>query len=275
MALPESFTPVVNRISAGSFDESSGYRTWRSRGTTDWLLFHTTGGLGRLGTDAGDLLTGPGETVLMRPGTRHDYGVESTTRRWTFVYAHFHPRPEWLPLLDWPEVAPGILRIRSEGDLQRRIQSGLEQAARYSRGALERGELFAFNALEEALLWCDTQNPRHGRLDERILRVLEVIAQRLQGPLGIEDLAAAATLSVSRFSHLFREQVGMAPREFVEQQRLDTAAQLLELTNRSIASIAAEVGFDDPSYFSTRFRRRTGRSPSDHRAGGATAASVR
>lgn len=265
MTPAESFTPRVNRVNAGSLNETVGYHTWRTRGTTDWMLFHTTQGLGRFGTDGPDVLTGPRETVLIRPGTRHDYGVEATRQRWAFLYAHFHPRTEWLPLLDWPEVAEGILRITLTGDLARRVADALGRAARYSRGSLRHNELFAFNALEEALLWCDTQNPRHRPLDERILRVLEVIGQRLPDPMTVEELAEIATLSVSRFAHLFRQQVGLPPREYLERQRLDAAAQLLELTNRSVASIAAEVGFENPLYFSTRFRRRAGHSPTDYR----------
>jgi AraC family transcriptional regulator, arabinose operon regulatory protein len=261
----ESFVPTVNRIHAGALDEGAGYRTWRTHGTTDWLLFHTTAGLGRLGTDGSDVDALPGVTLLIRPGTRHDYGVEPSLRRWAFLYAHFHPRAEWLPLLEWPEVAPGIMRIQPAGDLERRIVASLRRAARFSRGSFDRNELFAVNAFEEALLWCDMQNPYHGQLDERILRVLEVIEQRLPDAITLGELAAAATLSVSRFSHLFREQVGLSPREYLERQRLAAAAQLLELTNRSVSSIAAEVGFDNPLYFSTRFHRATGHSPSDYR----------
>lgn len=265
MTPAESLTPVVNRVDAGTFNETAGYHTWRTRGTTCWMIFSTTQGLGRFGTDGPDVLTRPGEAVLIRPGTRHDYGVETTRQHWAFLFAHFHPRTEWLPLLDWPEVAEGILRITLTGDLARRVADALGRAARYSHGSLQHKELFASNALEEALLWCDTQNPRHRPLDERILRVLEVIGQRLRDRLTVEELAEIATLSVSRFSHLFSQQVGLPPREYLERQRLDAAAQLLELTNRSVALIAAEVGFEDPLYFSTRFRRRTGQSPTAYR----------
>jgi AraC family transcriptional regulator, arabinose operon regulatory protein len=262
----ESYVPVVNRISAGALDEGRGYRTWRRAGTDDWLLFHTTAGLGRLGTDHGDVIARPGQTVMVRPGTRHDYGVEAVQQHWAFVFAHFHPRSEWLPLLDWPEVAPGILRITAAGDVETRILVALQQAAHHSRSSFEWGELLAFNALEQALLWCDTQNPLRGGLDERIIKVLEMIEQRLPFTITVDDMAGVANLSPSRFSHLFRDQVGLAPRAYLEQQRLTAAARLLERTNRPVGSIASEVGFDDPLYFSTRFRRFAGRSPSEYRA---------
>jgi AraC family transcriptional regulator of arabinose operon len=124
------------------------------------------------------------------------------------------------------------------------------------------------NALEEALLWLDTQNPLTTRTDERILRVIEHVGAHLGETLDIERLAQVAHLSPSRLSHLFHEHVGTSPRRFVERERMLLAGQLLDLTNRSIAAISRDVGCDDPLYFSQRFRRFAGLSPSAYRARG-------
>src|SRR4051794_7039100 len=63
-ATQESFTPTVARLVAGEFDVGAGYATYRSRGTTDWLLMHTLDGEGRLGTDGPDVRALPGSTTL-------------------------------------------------------------------------------------------------------------------------------------------------------------------------------------------------------------------
>ena len=81
----------------------------------------------------------------------------------------------------------------------------------------------------------------------------------------LDGLADMAELSVSRLAHLFREQVGMTPQQFLEQQRLERARQLLELSGRSIGDIAGDVGFDNPFYFTLRFKKLTGLSPRDYR----------
>jgi AraC family transcriptional regulator of arabinose operon len=57
----------------------------------------------------------------------------------------------------------------------------------------------------------------------------------------------------------------MTPGQFLELQRLNRAKQLLELTPRTIQAIASEVGFDNPFYFTQRFKRQTGLSPRDYR----------
>ncbi|MFI6830375.1 helix-turn-helix domain-containing protein [Kribbella sp. NPDC050241] len=262
-AIRDSPTPVVRRLLTGEFDEDSDYATFRRRGTTDWLLVHTLDGRGRFGAPTGDVAADPGTVTLVRPGTLHDYGTVG--ERWHFLYAHLNPKPDWLPLLDWPEVAPGIVQLRPAGPTADRIADHLRDAVRHQSSVLPQAEQLSANSLEAALLWCDTQNPRAVQIDDRLLRAIELIDQDLTANLDVPRLARAANLSVSRFAHLFRAQLGVSPQQFVEHRRLDAARNLLELTSRSVASVAAQVGYLDPLYFSTRFRHHTGSSPTTYR----------
>ena len=108
----ETPAPRFNRLLTGHFRERRGYRAWRSRGSDDWLLILTLGGHGRFGHGGFELTAVAGDAVLIRPGTPHDYGVapreHGSLERWELLWTHFHPRPHWLPWLDWPEVAPGL-----------------------------------------------------------------------------------------------------------------------------------------------------------------------
>jgi AraC family transcriptional regulator of arabinose operon len=268
-ATPDSFTPTVRRLLAGEFDEGPSYATYRRRGTTDWLLIHTLDGRGSFGVHADrssvgtEVHAGAGVTTLIRPGALHDYGTAGD--RWHFLFAHFHPRPDWLPLLGWPSVAPGILQLHPSPAASERITHALSDAVRHQDSVLTQGELLSVNALEAALLWCDTQNPKAAQIDDRLLRAIEYIDRNLRADLSIPTLARESNLSVSRFAHLFRTQLAATPQQFVERRRLDAAARLLELTTRPVATIATEVGFPDPLYFSTRFRRQTGHSPTQYR----------
>jgi AraC family transcriptional regulator, arabinose operon regulatory protein len=263
-AVPDSFTPTVRRLLTGEFDEGPEYDTYRRRGTTDWLLVHTLDGRGRFGTPDSDVAADPGSITLVRPGTLHDYGTSGG--RWHFLFAHFHPKPDWRALLDWPEVAPGILRLRPATPAADRITDHLRDAVRHQLSVLPQAEQLSVNALEATLLWCDTQNPKAVRIDDRLLRAIELVDRDLKARLDVPHLARAVNLSVSRFAHLFREHLGVSPQQFVERRRMDAACRLLELTTRPIASIAAEVGYPDPLYFSTRFRRHLGTRPTEYRS---------
>ncbi|WP_394771125.1 helix-turn-helix domain-containing protein [Lacisediminihabitans sp.] len=265
---PESTAPVFDRLVGGHFTEGQEYAAWRPRGTGDYLLVHTIAGAGLFGAPGGDLLVEAGDAVLLRPGLPHDYRTAPGADAWEFDFAHFHPRAEWLPLLEWPVRLGGPGLIHTDGEVRVRVGSGLRRSAGLRLGALPRAELFAVNALEEALLWLDTQNPLTSRTDERVLRVIEHVGSHLAEPLDVGTLAEIAHLSPSRLSHLFSEQLGISPQRYVERERMTVAKQLLDLTNRPVAAIAREVGCDDAQYFSGRFRRFAGVTPSDYRRRG-------
>ncbi|MDQ2762638.1 MAG: helix-turn-helix domain-containing protein [Pseudomonadota bacterium] len=230
-----------------------------------------TGG-GRFGHAGGEFTTGPGDLTLFRPGTRHDYGVAPGRGRWELLWSHFHAPSDWAPLLAWPEAAPGLMRLHLEdGAARRKALDHFEEAHALATGALpsapRRREAFAMNALEACLLWCDTQNPlsQLPRMDARVQAAMEFLTRHLAEPVTLEALADACGLSVSRLAHLFRAQVGLTPQQYLEGQRMDRARRLLELTPRPVGAIAAEVGYENPFYFTLRFKRVTGLSPRDYR----------
>lgn len=263
---PLTLVPTVDRLTGGYLAETFGYRVVRPHGTTDFLLIHTRSGRGRFGVfGAGDAYADPGTVTLVEPGTPHDYGVEAVRLSWEIDFSHFHPRPEWQILLDWPHVAPGIGQLTIGPELQQRMAPAWSAIAYYSRSEQPRADLFGMNALEQVLLWCDTQNPRAVPLDARILEVLEHLDRNLAEPLTVSDLARVAHLSSSRFAHLFRTQLGTSPSAYVERQRFAQARLLLEHTRRPVAEIARSVGFEDPLYFSTRFKRVVGDAPTRYR----------
>ena len=138
-------------------------------------------------------------------------------------------------------------------------------AAAHSTG--RRHEEFAVNALERALLMCDTQNPRHAgnRQDARIRKAVHLLCLRPDERLTVEALARHCGLSRSRFAELFREQVGVPPLAFLENQRLRRARELLEHTSLNLSEISAQSGFASPFYFSLRFKKHFGDSPRGYR----------
>ena len=260
--------PKVAQLITGHYDELPGYETWRVRGTEDWLLIATLDGGGRFGSADGEFMSEAGELMLFQPRTQHDYGVAVGRKHWELLWTHFHPRPDWLPWLRWPEVSPGLCRLfLPDAALQMRVFARFAGVHHLATSALRFRETFAMNALEEVLLWCDTQNPlsEQAQMDQRIAGAMDYLVRHLAEPVSLNDLAAACGLSVSRLAHLFRLQVGMTPQQFLESQRLHRARQLLELTPRPISAVATEVGYENPFYFTQRFKRATGLSPRDYR----------
>ncbi len=260
-------TPQVVTILTGDFVCGPDYQAWRPTGTDDWLIMATYGGAGRVGYDTGEIIVTAGEVVALEPHALHDYGTAENPGVWQFVWAHVHARASWLELLSWPEVAPGLRRLQlPDGRLRARVHERLIDMHHLATGSEPRRIELAMNALEAALLWCDSASPMRPQRDPRVVAVLEHCGRHLAERLTLADLARVAELSSSRLSFLFERAVGLPPLRWLEQQRMTRAAELLARTTTPVQDIAAEVGFADPFYFSQRFRRFSGVSPRAWRA---------
>jgi AraC family transcriptional regulator of arabinose operon len=266
---PDTPSPPPGPLVTGHFYKGPHYATYREQGTRDWLLIYTLGGCGRFGHAGGEFLAHTGDLVLLRPGTLHDYGTAKGAASWEPLWAHFIPKPEWMSWLKWPEAAPGFLHLPLAGhEWHARIARRFRDLVRLNRGSFRLREAFALNALEEILLWCESINPRSAPagLDSRVRRSLDFICERFHEPLTVAAIAAACGLSPSRFAHLFRAQTGETPQRYLELQRLNRARQLLEFTQEPVAAVARAVGFENPFYFTLRFKRHSGASPRAWRA---------
>lgn len=264
---PESEPPQVDRLLPGRFAMGGDYATRRPRGTSDWLLILTVDGSGRFGVPSGpDLTVDRHAVVSLAPRTPHDYGTAPRADGWELLWVHVHPRPSWAGLLDWPQVAPGVRRLDLSPELAGRVAAALSRAVTFHHGRMRNAALFGMNAVEEALLWCDMRRPYGDRLDPRVLAVVDHVSGRLDEPHSVRSLAVLAGVSPPRLSHLFARHLHMGVMAYVERQRISAARELLEVSSFPVAHVAARVGYGDPLYFSRRFRRSVGQSPTQYRA---------
>jgi AraC family transcriptional regulator len=98
-----------------------------------------------------------------------------------------------------------------------------------------------------------------------IRRVLQFIRNHYTSRINLEMMAQVANLSPTYFHKIFTEAVGTTPNEFVIQQRMGSARELLLGTSRSIADVAIACGMDNTPYFSYLFKKRNGMSPAEFR----------
>lgn len=267
-ALPETPAPLPGPLVTGAFRKGPRYHTYREQGTRDWLLILTVGGQGVFRHEQGTTPVTSGDMILLKPNTRHDYATAPGQPHWDLLWAHFMPQAGWLDWLDWPEHAPGVLGLQWAGqERQEKIVRRFRDLIRLNTSPLRLREALAMNALEEIVLWCDLINPRSesARRDRRIRRSLDFISEHLAEPLSVARIAAHCGLSPSRFAHLFRAEMRETPQHYLELQRLNRARQLLEFTQEPVRQIARQVGFENPFYFSLRFKRHSGIGPREWR----------
>lgn len=101
--------------------------------------------------------------------------------------------------------------------------------------------------------------------NKSVQRACHYIHQNLNSPLTVERIAAGAYVSPSHLNRLFRAELQISVMAYVEQQRIETAKDLLRDTDLSIRAISNHIGYAHPNYFGHVFARATGVTPSKFR----------
>jgi transcriptional regulator GlxA family with amidase domain len=99
----------------------------------------------------------------------------------------------------------------------------------------------------------------------RIQSALRWAAQNFPRRDALSALRIEAGMSRNYFSKLFAGTMRCTPQEYIERLHLRRARYLIRKTNWQLKRIAAEVGYDDPLYFSRRYRAFWKRPPSGER----------
>ena len=99
----------------------------------------------------------------------------------------------------------------------------------------------------------------------RLAHVAQYINRHLSRGLQIRELANEACMSEPNFYRTFKQTFGLTPVDYINQQRISLASKLLRTTNRCLADISLECGFNNLTYFMKLFRREKGLSPAQFR----------
>ena len=94
-----------------------------------------------------------------------------------------------------------------------------------------------------------------------IERSIRYIKENLSSELTLGQLAEQASFSPIYFHNLFKASTGKTTHEYIEEQRIKKAMQLLITTDMTLTKICYECGFSSQSYFNYVFKRKTGFTP--------------
>lgn len=121
--------------------------------------------------------------------------------------------------------------------------------------------------LVEALRWPSLGQERicpgliAGLRDEQVAIALGAIHSDVKHGWTVAELAKHAGMSRSAFAARFVAKVGCAPMEYLSRWRMSLAKDVLSRGGKSLDHLAAEIGYESASAFSTAFRRRLGCPP--------------
>ena len=101
-----------------------------------------------------------------------------------------------------------------------------------------------------------------------IIRAKKFLDDNYRENIDRDDVAEVAFVTPNYLSKLFRNNMGMNLREYINQLRIEESKRLLLSTNMSVSEIASYVGYYNISYFSTVFHKLVGVSPAEWRTNG-------
>ena len=102
-------------------------------------------------------------------------------------------------------------------------------------------------------------------MDRRIELIASKIKANTAAPWDIPALAALVNLSPSRFRHLFKQETGTTPAQYLKEFRLRKAEKMLRTTFLSIKQILEQVGIASNTHFVRDFRQKYGMTPTAYR----------
>lgn len=213
-------------------------------------------------------LEGPGR-VIVPAGAVHGFRFRPATRGFVLTLStDFSTRA----------TAPGdaLLLALSRGGAGPLTPAGAERTFWLAREMLglqqdwqERDPLFL--ALAEALVRTIARDVAPDGLmpgvDHRLDRFRQLVEMHYREHRGLEFYADALGITRRTLSRLTAAHLGCTPLDVIHRRMALEAHRLLRYTNATATRVAAELGFDDPSYFSRFYQRTTGRRPAQERAG--------
>jgi AraC-like DNA-binding protein len=164
-------------------------------------------------------------------------------------------------------MLPVIVHIRNESD-QAALRWSVERMMQELREPRPGGVLVAEHLAHMMLLLALRLQVGEGRVgwlfalaDKQIGAAITAMHEAPEHRWTVQDLAARANMSRSIFAQRFKEMVGTSPMEYLTRWRMMLAGDRLSSSRDSVSLIAASLGYESESAFSTAFKRVMGRSP--------------
>jgi AraC family cel operon transcriptional repressor len=214
----------------------------------------------------------PGSLVFIRPPDAHGFRPLAGSEVFRFINVAF-PAPAWRelraryeladhPFFQEPETTPDPPTPDLQAAQTRRVDALFQQMLTGDASVLARDSFLLNLALE---LGSSRSRELPEDLPPWLRHALHAFDPREHLAGGVNALARLADRGPEHLSRLMRRHLGLTPSQWLNRQRLDYAARLLETTSLAVGEVALEAGFENLSHFHRLFKGQHGVTPRQYR----------
>lgn len=248
-------------ISLGMFYYQAGYHLRRST-FNSFLLMYLYRGSCEVLISGNTVTVSPGSVILLDTFVPHEYGFPADS---DVLWIHFDGllARNYYDLI--MESAGPVISLHDPVPAADKMQSILDT---FRAGSVIRESMVSSRLTE--VLQILLENPGMSAKKDSRAKIIEqsrtYISEHYAQPLSLEDLARQANMSPYYFSHIFSDETGMTPHQYLLATRMNAARFLLGTSqDLSIKVIAESCGFSTESSFCATFRKWNQMTPSEYR----------
>jgi AraC family transcriptional regulator len=177
-------------------------------------------------------------------------------------------------LSDFPSMSQVALKVLDERQVLTAADSVVSGLIRCFLPAADHGgqhnQTFFFHVVSALLLHLGPQFQGHSLTHAAVplglrpwqeMKAKKLLLSSSQGEMPLSKLSVACGLSESHFARAFKKTTGMSTRQWLQEQRIAVAKNLLAEAEQEIAQIALDLGYSDQSHFTRVFSKMVGVSP--------------
>ena len=101
--------------------------------------------------------------------------------------------------------------------------------------------------------------------NETFVNFLKILEENFRRPLGVEFYAEKLFMSSRNLNLICQRIMSQSVSEIIDTRKLTEAKNLLAGTQKSVSEIGFELGYNEKSYFSNVFKKKSGQTPTEFR----------
>lgn len=265
----DSLTFPVQLVSVGHEHRFDSAYSWHGlKRSEDACLFqYTVSGFGEIQSGGSAHRLSRENAFLVQIPSDHHYYLPAYSEGWEFYWIML-TGPMVVQVVEQIADQHGVIHsFGADSDVIKSLKSIFEFARKGHINDGFHASVLAYEFTFELFRSIRRLNARLDTCAAKIAVAVSFIGQHYRDPISVDDIAQWSGLSKYHFMHRFREQTGYTPVQYLTKVRIEHAAQLLQLSGRTIEDIAHDVGYANSNYLCKIFRKYVGCTPGAFRKG--------